>query len=309
MALTVQAQAFLDALQEQQPTPWHEMSPVEARSAFQELRELFGEGPQVAQIQDRQLPSGTQVRIYRDVASESATSAPLPGVMFFHGGGWVLGNLNTHDALCRRVAKESGCVVVSVDYSLAPEAPFPQPLEECFSATQDIAKHASEFGIRPDRLAVMGDSAGGNLAAAVALKARDAGGPGIAFQLLIYPVIAPNFETSTYREFATGFGLARADMQWFWQQYLGNSAPSELAAPNQASSLENLPPAHVVTAEYDVLRDEGEAYAGQLEAAGVPVSRKRYSGNLHGFIHFSGLFDDGLAATTELAGILRDALN
>ena len=304
MPLHPQAQAFLDAIAEQNPPGWNEMTPDQGREIFASFGQLFGEGPELDRVEDQTIPGGVNIRIFSNAAAETQ-----PAVIYFHGGGWVLGNVQTHDALCRRIAKASDCTVISVDYALAPEDKFPKPLEDCYLATQHVANHAADLGIDPGKIAVAGDSAGGNLAAAVTIKARDQAGPTIKFQLLIYPVIEPNFETESYRQFAEGHGLSRLVMQWFWKQYISDAAPGPLAAPCTAETLQGLPAAHVITAEYDVLRDEGEAYAEQLRAAGVPTTAKRYHGNLHGFIHFAEMFDDGIKATDDLAQILKAQLN
>jgi len=230
--------------------------------------------------------------------------------LYMHGGGWVLGNLDTHDALCRQLAAESDCVVVAVDYGLSPESKFPEPLDDCFDVLNYVIEHCGALGIDTERLAVAGDSAGGNLAAALALKTSQQGGPKIEMQLLIYPVIEPNFESESYQLFADGFGLSRPVMQWFWQQYLAdqNQLQDPLAVLTRAETLTGLPRAHVITAEYDVLRDEGELYAQLLTAAGVPTTVKRYDGMLHGFIHFGGVFDASQVALQEIGQVLRAQL-
>lgn len=303
MPLCPQAQAFVDAIAEQNPPGWHEMSPQEGRTIFNSLGVRFGQGPELRHVADQTLPGEVKIRIYSD-----SPETIQPAVIYFHGGGWVLGNIDTHDALCRRFAKGADCTVVSVDYALAPENRFPKPLDDCYQATRHVADHASDYAIDPDRLAVMGDSAGGNLAAAVALRARDEAGPAIKLQVLIYPIIERNFETESYRQFGTGHGLTRATMEWFWDQYLGDQEPGPLADLTQAQSLRGLPAAHVVTVEYDVLRDEGEAFARRLSDAGVPTTLKRYDSNLHGFVHFVGAFDDGIKATEEITQVLRTRL-
>lgn len=303
MPLHPQAQSFLDAVAEQNPPGWEELTPQQGREIFDSFGDLFGQGPELNRVEDRTLPGGVRIRFYRD-SDEHA----CPVVVYFHGGGWVLGNRLTHDAVCRRLAKASGCAVVSVDYALSPEHPFPKPLEDCYAATNYVAQHGDEFGVDTDRLAVAGDSAGGNLAAAVALRSRDEDGPSIQMQVLIYPVIEPNFDTNSYSQFAEGFGLTRAGMKWFWQQYLGSQDAPPQAAPAKANSLKRLPATHVITAEYDVLRDEGESFAQRLTESGVPTTHKRYDGNLHGFVHFAGIFDDGIAATNDIAQILKKAL-
>jgi acetyl esterase len=306
MPLSEQAQAFIDAIAAANPPPWESLTPREGREAFSSL-DLFGEGPSLARVENRSLPGDINVRIFSDAEGDAAVER-RPAVLFFHGGGWVLGNLDTHDALCRRLAKKSSCTIISVDYSLSPEALFPTALQQCYDATRYVAEHADEIGVRRGRLAVAGDSAGGNLATAVAIKALDEGGPPIELQVLIYPVIEPTFETESYRQFGENHGLSRGNMEWFWQQYLGEQEPVPLAAPIRRESLAGLPRAHVITAEYDVLRDEGEAYAKKLSEAGVPTTIQRYDGNLHGFIHFAAAFDDGIAATHDVAKILNQHL-
>jgi acetyl esterase len=308
MTLTSQAQAFLDALAEQNPPPWEQLTPEEGRAAFAGLRDLFGEGPAITRVENRWFPGDLSVRVYSHFDDSALEGERQPAVMYFHGGGWVLGNLDTHDALCRRLARSSGCTILSVDYSLSPEARFPKAVEQCYAATAYVAEHAETFNICPDRLAVAGDSAGGNLAAAVAIKARDEAGPEIKLQVLVYPVIEPAFNRDSYQQFGENYGLTRSSMQWFWQQYLGPQQPAPLAVPSQAESLRGLPTAHVITAEYDVLRDEGEAYARRLADEGVPTTMRRYDGNLHGFIHFAGVFDDGLRAAGDIATVLRKHL-
>ena len=303
MPLHPQAQAFLDEIAQKNPPPWEELPPQQGREIFNGFSDLTGEGPSLLLTEDRTLPGGVKVRIYADTHEDNQSA-----VIYFHGGGWVLGNIETHDPMCRRIAKSSGCTVISVDYALAPENPFPIPLEDCYTATVHVAVHAAEFRIDAKHIAVAGDSAGGNLAAAVAIKARDEAGPQIKFQLLIYPVIQPNFDSESYVQFAEGHGLTRGSMQWFWRQYIGDRALTALASPARADSLRGLPPAHVITAEYDVLRDEGEAYARQLLAAGVPTTCRRYDGNLHGFIHFAGRFDDGIKASHDISQILKSNL-
>jgi acetyl esterase len=262
----------------------------------------------VAAVEDRKLagPGGDlPIRIYVPFGK-----GPFPVVMYFHGGGWVIGGIESSDGLCRMLANSSGCIVVSVDYRLAPEHRFPAAVDDAFAATLWAAENASSFGGDPSRIAVSGDSAGGNLAAVVAQNARDRGNPAIQFQLLIYPVTDGACNTPSYSENAEGYFLTRDGMQWFWNHYVPNKAdrsrPS--ASPLRASNFANLPPALVITAEYDPLRDEGERYAEQLRAAGTPVQLTRYSGMIHGFFTMSGLLDQGKTAMRQTAAALRTAL-
>ncbi len=241
--------------------------------------------PPVGRVRDLSIPGGDvgtelPVRVY-----EPDADGPAPVVVYFHGGGWVVGNLDTHDATCRTLAAESGSVVVSVDYRLAPEHPFPAPVEDCYAALEWVAENAAVVGGDPGRLAVAGDSAGGNLAAAVALLARDRDGPSLAHQVLVYPVTDFDLTTDSYEENAEGYFLTREDMAWFWDHYLERPVDrsNPYAAPLQARDLSNLPPATVVTAGFDPLRDEGVAYADRLDEAGTSVSHHHYEGVIHGF--------------------------
>jgi acetyl esterase len=206
--------------------------------------------------------------------------------VFFHGGGWVIGTLDTHDSTCRALAKASGAAVLSIGYRLAPEHRYPAAVDDCYEATVWAAANAATFGVDATRLAVAGDSAGGNLAAAVAIKIRDAGGPALAHQLLIYPVTDARFDTASYTANGGGnYFLSTAGMERFWSAYLGDLPASEapLAAILHTPDLANLPPATVITAEYDPLRDEGQAYAARLMAAGVAVDAPLAPGMIHGF--------------------------
>lgn len=311
MPLHPQAQEFVDFLEATNPPGWEVIGAKLSRQTFATFKDRFGEGPDLPSVQDRTI-NDVPIRYY--CPDESKT---LPAVMYFHGGGWVLGSLDTHDAVCRRLAHDSGCAVIAVDYRLAPEHKYPAAIDDSYVATKYVAEHPGEFRIDPRRLAVAGDSAGGNLAAAVAIRARDESArderardeevPNIHLQVLIYPVIEPNFLTRSYLDFATGYGLTKAAMAWFWRQYLkSDSQKSEpLAVPSNATDLSRLPTAHVVTSEYDVLRDEGESYADKLRGAGVEVTLDRYPGMLHGFVNFAGIFDDGVTATSDIAKIIK----
>jgi acetyl esterase len=233
--------------------------------------------------------------------------APLPVLVYYHGGGWVSGDLDTHDAICRTLANAAHCVVASVDYRCAPEHVFPAAAEDSYAATRWVVDHARDLGVDPGRVAVGGDSAGGNLAAAVALMARDRGGPALSFQVLIYPVTDAAFDTASYRQNAEGYQLTSAGMQWYWDQYApkpGDRA-NPYAAPMRATSLAGLPPALVITAEYDPLRDEGEAYARRLVDAGVRVTQTRYPGAIHAFFRMTNVLDMARAAVAEVSAALQ----
>jgi acetyl esterase len=231
--------------------------------------------------------------------------------MYFHGGGFVICNLDTHDRICRGLANGSGCVVVSVDYRLAPEHKFPAAVEDAYTATRYVAEHASEFGIDPTRIGVAGDSAGGNLATVVALMARDNGGPALKFQLLIYPVTDfTDRATQSEIDYGQGYFLDTVLMDWFADQYFAIDADRHLpyGSPSKASDLAGLPPAMVITGECDPLRDQGEAYADKLRHAGVAVQLKRYEGMIHPFLSLAGIVDAGRDAIKESAVAVRQAL-
>jgi acetyl esterase len=262
----------------------------------------------LAAIEDRTLPGPAgeiPVRVYRPSTEET-----LPALVFFHGGGWVIGSLESHDPTCRELAQRTGCAVVAVDYRLAPEHRHPAAADDCYAALCGVASRAGELGVDAERLAVGGDSAGGNLAAVTALLARERSGPRLAFQLLVYPVTDADFTRASYEENAEGYLLTRAAMQWFWDHYAPDpgtrAAPT--AAPLRAPDLRGLPPALVQTAEFDPLRDEGEAYAARLREAGVPVTVSRYDGMIHGFFAMTALVDGARRAMDEAAAALRGAL-
>jgi acetyl esterase len=223
----------------------------------------------------------------------------------------VVGNLETADGTARRLTAQADCVVVSVDYRLAPEARFPAAPEDCYAVTQWVAGNAGSINADPGKIAVGGDSSGGNLAAVVSLMARDRGGPSLAFQLLIYPVIARDFDTGSYRQNAEGYGLTGDAMKWYWDLYLANDADASnpYVAPLLARDLSGLPPALVITAEFDPLRDEGEAYAQSLQAAGVTTKRSRYDGMIHGFFGMPAFIDRGRIAVDEASSALKAAFS
>lgn len=282
-------------------------------SEFRALREAVMLGrpkrhEPVGSVEDGTIPGPAgeiPVRIYRPAGG----GGPQPIVAYFHGGGWVLGTLDTHDDVCRTLANRSRALLVSVGYRRAPEHRFPAPLEDCVAAVRWCAKRGAEVGGDGGRVAVAGDSAGANLATAVALRLRDEGGPPLAAQALIYPVTDFGFDTASYREYAEGFGLTRGLMRYFWKNYLASPADGSqaYASPLRAANLSGLPQALILTAQYDVLRDEGEAYAARLAQAGVPVRCTRYLDMNHGFAQLAALCDSALQGLEEAADALRTA--
>jgi acetyl esterase len=228
-------------------------------------------------------------------------------LVFFHGGGWVVCNIDTHDTLCRSLANAARYIVVSVDYRLAPEHKFPAAVEDCLAATTWVRQAAGEIGVDPDHVVVGGDSAGGNLATVVSLLLRDAGQPLPRFQVLIYPVTDVCLETESYKANGEGYNLTRSMMQWFFDCYLNSAedAADWRVSPLRARDLRGLPPALVITAEFDPLRDEGEAYAARLEEAGVPVTLTRYDGMIHPFIRRIHRFDQARAAFNQIVAALK----
>ncbi|RPE28526.1 aminotransferase class I/II-fold pyridoxal phosphate-dependent enzyme [Kitasatospora cineracea] len=262
----------------------------------------------VALVEDRSIPGpdgDLPIRIYRP-----QPAGTLPVLVYFFGGGWTLGTIDTSDAICRSLANAAGCAVVAVGYRLAPEHKFPAAVDDCHAAVDWIARHGAALGLDPDRLAVGGDSAGGNLAAGVTLRARDGGGPEIAAQLLVYPNTDYRSDTPSRRENNDPYFFNARSAQWYWDNYLADpeQGSDPLASPLRAADHGGLPPALVITAEYDPLRDEGEAYARKLAAAGVAAELTRYPGVVHGFFAMGGVLDAGRQALAQAAGFLRDAL-
>jgi len=307
MPLDPQARALLDQLKALGGPPFNELAPPDARIAAQALGSLSGTPEAVAKVEDRTIagPAGAlPVRLYTP-----AGSGPFPVLVFFHGGGWVIGDLSTQDGACRALTNAVGCVVVSVDYRLAPEHKFPAAPEDTYAATKWVAQNAATINTDPARIALGGDSAGGNLTAVTAQMARDRGGPQLVFQLLIYPVIDGACDTASYSDNADGYLLTKDMMQWFWNHYVRSNVDRQnpMASPLRARSLRGLPPALVLTAEFDPLRDEGEAYAARLKEAGVPVTLSRYNGMIHGFFGMASVIDQAKMAIAEAASALRMA--
>jgi acetyl esterase len=312
MALDLKVRALLDQLKAAALPKLWELGPSAARAAMRS-RLLGGKDAPIGGIEDRVIPGPAQdipVRVYTPVdAPKNANEALLPGLVFYHGGGFVIGDLDTHDDLCRCLANGSGCRVVSVGYRLAPEHPFPAAVEDAYAAAKWVSDHAADFGIAGE-IAVGGDSAGGNLAAVVCQRAK-ADGPKIAFQLLIYPVTQlGQAELPSMRENAEGYFLERRSMDWFTRMYCPDAAhrSDPRLSPLLAKDLSGLPPAYVVTAGFDPLRDEGKAYADKLDAAGVPVTHVHYPGMIHGFFSMRGLIPKAREAVAAAAAAVKGAL-
>jgi len=280
----------------------------ESRAAEYEFIEMCG--PLIAMaVADRGIPGpagDVPVRVYTPIGA----AATRPGLVYFHGGGWVAGDLETMDRVCRNIASGADCVVVSVHYRRAPEHRFPAAADDSYAAVTWVAENADALGIDAVRIAVAGDSAGGNLSAVVSQMARDRGGPPIAFQLLLYPVIDHDFATQSYRDCAEGYALTRPMMQWFWDQYVPDPTERDnpYAAPLRAASLAGLPPAHVHVAGFDPLRDEGLAYGDALRAAGVPVEVRTFDDMIHGYLQMVTVSPSAAAASAAATEAVRAAL-
>jgi acetyl esterase len=308
MPLHPEAQQLLAALDAAGLPPFEHMTVPQAREAAKGFIDLQGEPEEIA-TEDRTIPGPAgdiPARVYTP-----GGDGPKPVIVYFHGGGWVIGDLDVCDNPVRRIANRTGAVVVSIDYRLAPEHVYPAAFDDSFAATAWVAEHAAELGGDPERIATCGDSAGANLAAAVAIAARDRQGPRLAAQLLLYPVTDFNFTTPSYEQNGEGYLLTKGSMQWFWAHYLGAQelGKDALACPARADNLVGLPPAFVATAEFDPLRDEGEAYAANLRNASVDVTAKRYDGMLHGFAWTLGATPSGAVLIDDLATALRNALD
>jgi acetyl esterase len=310
MSLDPQAKTYLDQLAALNLPDAPDMTPKEARAQMELSAVMLGRPPAVARVEDRTLPGPAGPIRVRMTVPEGAGEGPKPALVYLHGGGWVVGSLGSHDHLCRSITAFSGVSVISVDYRLAPEHPFPAAVDDAQAAMEYVAEHAAEFDVDPARLAIGGDSAGGNIAAAVARRLRDKGSSRLAFQLLIYPATDADMNTASYLENAEGYLLTRAAMAWYWDQYVPDEAQrlDPDASPLRAADLSGLPPTLILTAGYDPLRDEAEAYGHKLGEAGVPVTLSRYSGMFHGFLRRHAQLAQGKAALTQIAEALRKAL-
>ncbi len=309
MPLDRQVQALVDQMAAMDAPPIQELSVADVRAGMARMVAL-AEAPEVGETKELQVPISGEtvpVRLYRP----AGLTGTQPLLVWFHGGGWVVGDLETADPTARDLCARSEIPVASVDYPLAPERPFPGPPEACYQVVRWLADHASEVGVDASRLAVGGDSAGGNLAAVCALLARDRGGPPLAFQLLVYPATDCLGSYPSVRQNGEGYLLTADAMAWFAAKYLpdGCDPKDPAASPIYAADLAGLPPALVITAQYDPLRDEGEAYAKRMEQVGVPVTASRYDGMVHGFFGMTAVVESAQKAMAEAAGALRSALS
>ena len=307
MALDPQIALYLKAAEELELPPLNTLRPEDARIHLNErIYTEISRPEEVKRVSNISVPGFKEEITLRVYTPEG--EPPFPLLLFIHGGGWVICNLDTHDSLCRQLANLAGCVVVSVDYHLAPEHKFPEPLEDCYCALQWVWENCSGIGGSRDCIAVGGDSAGGNISASIAHLARDRKLPALHYQLLLYPALnLSGFETESHREFQEGYGLSRDDSIWFCMQYLRSEADclNPLASPLLAKSFHDLPPAHIVTAGYDILRDDGTFYFEKLRKAGVPVTLKCYEQFTHAFLTMDGIVDSVRPAIIEIAEMLR----
>jgi acetyl esterase len=308
-----QTQEILSRLAAEGGPPVSAISPEAARAGRNAFFAAMGGAPEsVKKVENRTIPGPSgeiPVRIY--TPSGVAEAAGRPFLVYFHGGGWLLGNLDSHDSLCRSLANAAAAIVVSMDYRLAPENRFPAAVEDAYGAVCWVAEKGTHLGGDPSRLAVGGDSAGGNLAAVCCLLGRDRKGPQLSHQLLLYPVVdLSNFHTRSYQEHGTGYLLTADSMAYYRDQYLRNDGDRKnpLASPLLAEDLSGLAPATVVAAELDVLTDEGKAYADRLKDAGVPTTYLCYEHMIHPFLNFLGTVDQARAAVLEIGALLRKAL-
>jgi len=308
--LDPQVDAFMKQFEGLDTPLLNTLTATQAREAFDNaLLEWTGAPEEVAAVQNMTIPGPAgpmPIRVYTPFGD-----GPFPLLVYYHGGGWVIGTLDEYDNLCRSLANGASCVVVSVDYRLAPEHKFPAAAEDAYAAVQWAADQAGRIKVDPTRIAVAGDSAGGNLAAVTALLARDRGGPSLSCQVLIYPVCdVSSFEAESQRRYSIEGVLSREEMIWFKDLYCRTEkdASDPYVSPLLAPELSGLPPALVITAEFDVLRDEGEAYADRLVQAGVKTELVRYQGQVHGFLPLVGAYDQAREAIDKSARVLKEAL-
>ncbi len=291
--------------------PYEQSTPADARARMDMIGMLESPAEPVSVVRDFTIAGPQQelpLRLYSPTSLKQM--GPQPALVYFHGGGWVIGSITSHDRLCRAIANAAACIVISVGYRLAPEHKFPAAVIDCEAGFRYVATHAAELGVDPNRIAVGGDSAGGNLAAVVAVRARDSGGVQPKAQLLIYPATGHGIETASRKRFAEGHLLTSGTMRWFADHYLRdvNDAYRPEASPRLVEDLSGLPSAYVLTAEYDPLCDEGEEYAHLLHEAAVPVTLRRFGGMIHGFIQLTAVAPVTRTAIDEVSDWLRTTL-
>ncbi len=301
----LQIQGFIKVLESQGGTPIYKLPVEEARNVLNTLQAKAVVQKLPADIEDTEIPGGPTGKVsIRIVRPEKNSNQKLPVIMYFHGGGWILGNKETHDRLVREIANGAEAAVVFVNFTPAPEAQFPTQIEEAYFATKYIAENGDKFNVDTKHLVVVGDSVGGNMATVVTLLAKERGGPKITYQVLLYPVTDANFNTESYKQFAEGPWLTKNSMEWFWNAYAPNVADRRkiTASPLQATleQLKNLPPTLLLTNENDVLRDEGEAYAHKLMQAGVEVAAVRYLGAIHDLLLLNPITNTPIARSALL---------
>lgn len=307
--LDPEARQLLEQMEQAGIPDLHTLPVGEARSQFLASRAAVTGAPaEVYRTTDRTVPGpggDIPIRIYHPSAA-----AALPSLVYFHGGGWVIGNIDSHDDICRSLCAQAGCIVISVDYRLAPEHKFPAAFDDAYAATAWVCENAAEFNGDSRRIAVGGDSAGGNLAAAVCYAARERRKPALRFQLLIYPVIDASFGFPSMDQFADGYRLTRDAMRWYFDQYARSEDDlrDPRLAPLSAEDLSQLPPALILTAGFDPLRDEGSAYADKLRAAGVSTDYRCYDGMIHGFFGMAGILSQARTARAYASEKLMQAL-
>jgi acetyl esterase len=312
MELDPQVRAVLDRIGAMNLQPPDQLPVTQAREQFMRSRAQFLAEPEaVASARDLELPGPAAVipaRLYRPAGSR--TNDLLPVFVFFHGGGWVFGNLDSHDALCRSLCNAAGCAVLAVDYRLAPEHRFPAAVEDALAALRHVARRGAQLGLDSSRMAAGGDSAGGTLTAVAALTFRDEGAPRLALQVLLYPVTDLSLESESYRTLGQGYMLTLERMRFFRSRYLASDADvgDWRASPLRAADVSRLPPALFVLPSHDPLIGEAKAYAERLQAAGVPVTWRCYPGMIHGFMTMAGALDLGRTAVGETAASIRAAL-
>ena len=309
MPVDPQMQAVIERAAQSGVPPYCSVSAVEARRLYKQTRgALSPPAPAVEAVRDLAAPGPAgpiPLRLYRGLG---APAGALPLLVYFHGGGWTIGDLDTHDIVCRTLANRAHCAVIAVDYRMGPEHRFPAAVEDCVAATRWAVAQAAVLGVDAARIAVGGDSAGGNLATVVAITLRDAGGPPLAFQALVYPATDQRMDTPSHAKFGEGYLLTRNNMLWFRDNYLWSADYDDWrASPLRAADLARLPPAHIITAGYDPLLDEGRAYSERVAAAGVPVLYECFEGMAHGFLTMGGVLAAANHALYRLGQSLAQA--